>query len=293
MFSQTPLGEDLGQEPVDELLGRRVVAGQADAVVVVGERLSHDLHGVVGAGVGDQDALVDHVRVDAVRLQRGQALCVVGEQAHLRAGCDLRDPVGRRGALLGGDRLTVQVLHPADAGGVRLDHHRVTGAVVGAGEGHLLGPLRGDRVGRHDHVDRTVLDQGLAGVDGADRQGDGPVGLAGDVVRQQLGQPGVEAGQLARGRVLHAEQRTGVGATHPQRAGLLDLGGPGTCRHRCLVGDRPVGDDLVVVAHVGLVAAEGARVVAAGDQPTSGRRRPGRTDHPGAAGCAGTVLRTW
>src|SRR4051794_39953779 len=59
-----PALEDRGQEVVDERLRAALPHRHADAVGLLGERLTDDLDLVVRAGVADQDALVQDVGVD-------------------------------------------------------------------------------------------------------------------------------------------------------------------------------------------------------------------------------------
>ena len=162
-------------------------------------------------------------------------------------------------------------------GVVRLHHDRVAGLVVRPGEGDLLRPRLGDRVRGEHRVDVAVLDQRLAGVDGGGHQLDGArVGLAGDVVGEHGGQAGVEAGDLAGGRVLEREQRPGVGAAADQLAALLDLVGPRARGDRGRVGDRRAGDDRVVAARCRPGRGPGAPARCPSRHTRRGRRPPRR-----------------
>src|SRR3954471_4083441 len=189
-----PAREDLREEVVHELLRAAFVLRQADTVGLLRERLTDHLDLVVRAGVADQDALVQDVGVDASLLDGGDALRVGLEQRHLRIGHGLLQRQGCGRVALRRDVLAVQVVDALDRVVVRGDHDRVTGLVVGPGEVDLLRPLRRDRVGGDHRVDRAVLEQRLPGVHRGDGQlfQVGDVGLAGDVVRQHLRQPGVE-----------------------------------------------------------------------------------------------------
>ena len=274
------VGVDLLQPVVHELLGRRVVERQPDPVGLLRERLPDDLDRRVPARGGDEDALVDDVGVGPALLQRGEALGVVLQQDRVRLRGELLQREHGRRVGLGDHVLAVEVADARDGGVVGPHRDRGPRLVVRPGERDLLRARLGDRVRGEHRVDVAVLDQGLAGVDRGDHQFDGVgVRLARDVVGEHGREPGVEPGDLARGRVLQREQRALVGAAADQLPALLDLVGPRAGGDRGGVRDRRPGDDLVVAAGVGLAGhgrrRGGARVGTSGeDQPPSRPPRP-------------------
>ena len=245
-----------------------------------------DLDVGVALRVAEQDALVEDVGVRTALLDGGDALRVLLEQQHVRLRCDLLHRERRGRVALGRHRLAVQVVDGLDGVVVLLDHDRVAGLVVRAGEGDLLRALGRDRVGREDGVDGVVLEQRLAGVHRGDRQLGQRlhVGLAGDVVREHLREARVEAGQLAGVEVLDGEQRAGVGAADLQVALSLDLLGPGVGVDVARVGHRGGGDDLVVAAAgLGAGAVDRRGCAGAAARGEGGEGDGGEADGRGAA----------
>src|SRR5690606_14879157 len=228
-------------------------------------------------------------------LERGDTGLVVRESLD-EGGVVVRDELLRcldAGRVRLGDHLLAgEVLGPGDRLRVLSAHlDRGAGEVVGAGEVDDLETLGGDRVRRDPAVHGPVLDEGLAGLDGGVDVLDLLLAaFAQNVLRQQLGDAGIEAGGLPAGGRGEGEDLVGDGAAADQLVLLLDRGGPGAA------GDGVIGSDGAGGDHVGegraLTAAVGAAaaaevgavagVGAAGGEADEGQGGRGGDDGPAA-----------
>ncbi len=221
------VGLDLFQERVHE--GHAVRAlGQADAVRVLrAERGTRELRvaGAEAQGV-EQQRVVGHVGGHAALAQRIQGFLVRLELLHGALGRELREDRGPRGARLRGDLLSAQVVVGLDGLVVRLDQYPGLRGVVRPGEGDFLGARGRDGIGGDDRVhlavDQHLLARGRVHLRELDLGG-----VAQDVAREELGDARIEAAQPAILLVQQREQVGRLGAAQAQRAGLLDLAGPG------------------------------------------------------------------
>ena len=197
-------------------------------------------------------------------------------------------------------RVLHEVLDGLDAGRVRLGDELEAGEVLGAGDllgilgAHLDGgdgkvvragevddleAFGGDRVGRDHAVHGAVLDQGLAGLDGGVDVLDLLLpALAEDVLGQQLGDTGVEAGGLPTGDAGQGEHLVRDSTAAHQLTLVLDGGRPGARGDRVICGDRAGSD------HVGGAAAFATAVGGAG-AAIAATAEVGTRAGVGGAGC--------
>src|SRR5690606_23735224 len=256
-------------EDLVDLLAALGVLVQADAVVLLAERRTHDpqLTGVlVLGGIPRQDGVVGGERVDGAVGQLLDALGVGAVLLQLDAGHLLLDVRGRGRPGDRAEQLAVQVVQTLDVA-VRRDEEVLTGDEVGAGELDLLLACVGDRVGREDHVDLVGGQQVLALGRGSLAPGDVVLGdpeRLGDRDRDV----DVHAGVVVT--LLQAETR--LVELDADGQALARTSGGGVLGGAVVVGGGVLGCGAAVTAVTGVV---GVAVAAAGAEHQGGGRQGG------------------